>query len=119
MSTLLDPVNRTKGGIKWLLMAHTVAIFLFVTIFTAINLHLLSISYIDYRDIQGNIEAPGPLGYLQITYSTPTGIISTIMFLLNNLLVDGLLVRFVFNQLTRPSNVDFAFSSIVAILCTP
>ena len=105
MNTLLNPVNRARDGIKWLLVAHTVAIFLFVTVFTTINLDILSISYIDKRKIHGIIEPPGPLGFLYLTYSTVTGIVSTVMFLLNNLLVDGLLVRFVFNLLTRMPNM--------------
>ena len=93
MSALLSPVNPTKGGIKWLLVAHTVAIFLFVTVFTAINLDFLSISYIDNREANDSgIEFPGPLGYQYTSYSTPSGIVSTVMFLLNNWFADGLLV---------------------------
>lgn len=105
MSALLDPANRTSGGIKWLLMAHTVAIFLFVTVFTAINLDIMSISYVDNRGAYGLSEPSGPLSYQHLSYSTPIGIISTCMFLLNNWLVDGLLVRFVFNSAARMSNV--------------
>ena len=37
MSILLDPVNRARGDIKRLLVTHTVAIFMFLTVFTAIN----------------------------------------------------------------------------------
>ena len=95
---LLDPLNPTRGGIKWLLVAHTVAIFLFATVFTAIGLDILSDSYIDNREASSATETPGPLGYLQSAYSTPIGIVSTVMFLLNNLLVDGLLVCFVFDS---------------------
>ena len=94
MNALLTPVNRTVGGIKWMFVIHTVAIFIFATVFTAVNLDMLSISYIDNRDARGITEPPGPLGYQYFTYSTPIGIVSTLMFLLNNLLVDGLLVRF-------------------------
>lgn len=98
MSALLNPVIRTRG-IKWLLVAHTVAIFLFVTAFTAINLNGLSISYIDNRASPGGGELPpGPLGYQYITYSMTSGSVSTLMFLLNNLLADGLLVCFVFDS---------------------
>lgn len=94
MNASLSPVNRTRGGVKWLLMAHTVVIFLFLTVFTAINLKILSISYIDNREIRGASEVPGPLGYQWNTYSTPSGIVSTFMFLLNNWLADGLLVNY-------------------------
>jgi ABC-type Fe3+ transport system permease subunit len=92
MNALLNPVNRARG-IKWLLVAHTVAIFLFVTVFTVVNLDILSLSYIDNREAHGDTVVPGPLGYQSLTYSMAVGIISTLMFLLNNLLVDGLLVR--------------------------
>ena len=119
MSTLLNPVNRPRDGIKWLLVAHTVAIFLFVTVFTIINLDLLSISYINKRESQSFMVPPGPLGYQYLSYSTATGIVSTIMFLLNNLLVDGLLVRFVFNPLTQMFNVGCSSSYIDVTLCTP
>jgi hypothetical protein len=38
MSALPNPVDCTKGGAKWLLVTHTLAMFSFVTTFTAINL---------------------------------------------------------------------------------
>lgn len=101
MSALLNPVNPTREGIKWLLVVHTVAISLFVTVFTAINLDILSGSYIDNRDVRGYVDTPGPLGYQAFTFSTPIGIVSTVTFLLNNLLVDGLLVRFVSDSVAR------------------
>ena len=119
MNALLNPVNRTRGGIKWLLVAHTVAIFVFVTVFTAMNIDILSISYIDNREIRDVTEPPGPLGYQYLTYSTPIGIVSTVMFLLNNLLVDGLLVCFSLNSVVQASNVVSSSSSIVATLCMP
>lgn len=118
MSALLNPFNRTSGGIKWLLVTHTVAIFLFVTVFTGINLNILSISYIDNRKFRGTTEPPGPAGFQYITYSTTISVVSTCMFLLNNLLVDGLLVRFAFESVTRLSNVGRSSSSTVATLCT-
>lgn len=114
MSALLDPVNRTRGSIKWLLIVHTVAIFLFVTVFTVINLNVLSVSYVDNRETHGGPEPPGPLGYQYSTYSTISGVVSTIMFLLNNLLADGLLVCFVINSAGRVSDVVCSSSSIVA-----
>ena len=122
MIILLDPVNRTRGGLKWPLVAHTVAIFVIDTVYTIINLVTLSFSYIDVREIQGaDLDSPGPFGYLHRTYSMPTGLVSTTAFLLNNLLVDGLLVRFVFNPLIRMSNmvVPLALSLLRYVRCDP
>ena len=94
MSTLLDPVNRTRGGTKWKLMVHTVSTFSFVTIYTATNLSIQSISYIENReffDVDVGLF-PGPLGYQVLTYSSPISIIANLAFLLSNWSADGLLV---------------------------
>jgi len=68
--------------------------FLFVTVFTAINLDVLSISYIDNRETQTHdaTNPPGPLGYQYLTYSEAISFVSTAMFFLNNWLADGLLL---------------------------
>lgn len=119
MSILLDPDNRARGGGKWPLVVHTVTIFLIDTAYTIINLLILSVSYVDKREIQGSsLDSPGPFGYLHLTYSRPSGLVSTTAFLLNNLLVDGFLVRPVFNSLARISDEGFASSSTVATSCT-
>lgn len=90
-------LNRSSGGVKWLLVAHTAAMFSFVTVYTAMNLNLQSVSYIDNRELHGGpgILAPGPLGYQFLSYSKPTSVIPNIMYLINNWLADGLLVRFI------------------------
>ena len=94
MGALFDPVNRASGSIRQLLVAHTIAMFLFVTIYTAANLNILSVSYIDNRGFPGINKLPtGPLGYQFLAYTKATGVISTGMFLLNNWLADGLLVH--------------------------
>ena len=95
MCALFNPINPTGKGIKRLLVAHTVAMFSFVTVFTALNLNFLSISYIDNREFPGILNGvpPGPLGYQYYIYNKAAGIISTVMFLLNNWLADGLLVN--------------------------
>ena len=93
MSALLNPVNRARRDVKWLLAAHVVAMFSFVTIYTAMNLNLQSISYIDNREFRGGgMLAPGPLGYQFSIYSKAISVIPTITYLLNNWLADGLLV---------------------------
>lgn len=94
MGALLNSINRTTGGIKWPLVAHSTAMFSFVTIYTATTLHTLSITYIDNREFPGLAGAVpgGPFGYRFVVLSSPIGIVSQVMFLLNNWLADGLLL---------------------------
>lgn len=93
MGALLDPVNRNREGIRWGLVAYTATSFSLVTIFTAMNLDVQSISYIDNRDFPGNDALPpGPLGYQTLIYSKAISVVPNLMFLLNNWLADGLLV---------------------------
>ena len=93
MGALFSPVNRRKG-IKWVLVVHTVAMFSFVTVYTATGLDLQSISYIDNREFPGidGVLSPGPLGYQFLIYSNVINIVPTLMFQFNNWLADGLLV---------------------------
>jgi hypothetical protein len=106
IGALINPVNRTSGGIKWLLVIHTVAMFLFVTVFTALNLDISSTAFVDNRAFSGiNGSTPGPIGYQYLSYSQPTGIISTVMFLLNNWLADGLLVSLAHDSITQVSEL--------------
>ena len=64
LNALLHPIHRTTKGIKWGLVAHTFALFSFLTIDAAINRGTLSISYIDNREFPGVGGAvPGPIGY--------------------------------------------------------
>ena len=93
MAALFNPGDRTRGGVKWPLVVHTVAMFLVVTIYTATTLTLLFICYIDMREFSGVGEyPPGPYGYLLFIYSEPLNVVASVMFLLNTLLADGLLV---------------------------
>ena len=92
LSALLNPASYTKGGLRWLLVIHIGAMFMFVTVFTAINLNIISNSNIDNRGFPDDPH-PGPLGYQALTFSGTSGIVSTVMFLLNNWLADGLLVK--------------------------
>lgn len=111
MSALLDPSNRTRGGTKWGLVAHTAAMFSFVTIYTAMSLDLQSISYIDNREFPA-----GPLVY-QLSISTQAiSIVPNVMFPLNQWLADGLLVSSALNSVAQVSEVDYSSSCIVATL---
>ena len=80
--------------------------FTFVTILTGTNLDIQSTSYIDNRAFPGSGRfPPGPLGYLLLVYAKPKNITPTLMFLLNNLLADGILVGSVSNLAAHMSNV--------------
>ena len=93
MSVLLSSTYRTRKAVRWGLVAYTMASFAFVTIFTALNLDVQSISYIDNREFPGNDELPpGPLGYQYLIYSKAISVAPNLMFLMNNWLADGLLV---------------------------
>ena len=120
IGALLNPANRTRGGFRWLLMTHTVAMFFFATIYFAVNLNLLSTAYIDNREFPGiNVVPPGPLGYMYNSYNNAAGVVSTVMFLLNNWLADGLLVNLLPGLVAQISDAGCSFSSIVAMLYTP
>ena len=96
MGVLLSPVNPIQRGIKWALVAHTVAMFAFLTITDAIFLHDESTCYIDRRKFPGsNVSLPGPIS----CWGTPvTTTVYYVMFPLNQWLADGLLVGLVLNS---------------------
>ena len=120
MGTLVGSVSRMSGRIRWGLVVHTVAMFSFVTIFTVVNMDLLSISYIDNRAFPGDDKAPpGPFGYQFLVYSKPINLIPYIMFFLNNWLADGLLVSPTPNSVVRLSHLFCFCSSIVAASFIP
>lgn len=103
MNALLNPVGRTKGGIKWGLVAHAVAMFSFATIYTAINLDLESVSSVDDREFTGDGGLfPGPLGYQFFLDSDPIAIAPEVLIFLNGWLADGLLASLVSNRVTQP-----------------
>ena len=96
-------------------MIHTGAMFMFVTVFTVINLNIISTSYIDNRKFP-NDPYPGPLGFQALTYSETIGIVSTVMFLLNNWLADGLLVKSVPASAAQVSDVTGAVLLALSLL---
>jgi len=110
IAALLNPVHRRGEGIKWWLVSHTVAMFSFVTVYTAVNLHIQSESFIDnredYRSVDPRVEdnppadpvfGSGPLLYQYIIRNTALGLIPNTMFNLNNWLADGLLASSLFD----------------------
>jgi len=105
MAALLNPAYR-REGIKWWLVFYTAAMFSFVTVYTAMNLHIQSKSFIDNRrdieDVGGSFS--GPLQYQYGVHLTVLGLLPSVAFNLNNWLADGLLVSSLFDAvLTRLS----------------
>ena len=95
MAALLSPVDRRRGGIKWVHVSYTVLMFSLATVYTATNLNVQSISFINNREFPGveGVFPPGPLGYLWFN-SRMLCTVPNLMFLLNNWLADGLMVGF-------------------------
>lgn len=114
-------LNRPKGGIKWGLVAHTVAMFSFATINSAMTLDIQSISYIDNREFSGGdyVSLPGPFGYQFFIFSEAINGVPNIMFFLNQWLADGLLVSSVPKSIIQVSDVSYSSSSTVATLSFP
>jgi len=106
IAALLNPIHRRGEGIKWWLVSHTVAMFSFVTVYTATNLQIQSNSFVDNREGYSatiTISYSAPLEYQANVRKTALGLIPNTMFSLNNLLADGLLVSSLFNAApTRP-----------------
>ena len=93
MAALLDPAHRRGEDIKWWLVSHTMAMFSFVTVYTAMSLHIQSISFIDHA---GQVGYSEPLEFQLHLRESARGLIPNVMFNLNNWLADGLLVSVYF-----------------------
>ena len=87
MAALFDPDHRRGETVKWGIVSYTVAMFSLVTVGTAAQFGVQSISYIDNREYRG-----GPLGYQLVIYSEAIDVIQNITFSLSVWLADGFLV---------------------------
>ena len=93
MRALLSHTNPISKSARWVLVAHTVALFSFLTASVVIELNYLPIICVNNREFPGNDElTPGPLGYRSTLNSGAASIIFSCMFPLNQWLADGLLV---------------------------
>lgn len=95
MSALLNPVDSTRGGIRWPLVAYTFVMFSIVTLSNAIGLDIRSVSYVDNREFPGvDWELPpGPVGYENLIVYEAISVLPSITFFVNNWLADGFLVN--------------------------
>ena len=90
----MKEATHAGEGIRWPYVAYTTVMFSFVTIYTAMGLDVQSISFIDNRNvplIDGSLTS-GPIGYQSLIESEAIHVVPDIIFLLNDLLSDGLLV---------------------------
>jgi len=101
MAALLKPTHRREEGIKWWLVFYTIAMFLFVTVYTAVNLHIQSTAFIDDREANvsdnDGILISGPIWYQTFIRGRALGLVPNVMFNLNNWLADSLLVSSLFD----------------------
>jgi len=117
MVALFNPVNRNREGIKWGLVAYTVAMFSFATVLTGMALNIESISYIDNREFPGDDGlSPGPLGYRSSIWSGALTVTPSLMFLLNNWLADGFLVCSLSDVAPTPQDVSHKLPPVVSLL---
>jgi hypothetical protein len=119
-SVLLNPTRPIKKSVKWALVAHTVAMFSFLTTTIGIYLNDGSLLFINNREFPGDNETfPGPVGYEYYLDTKATTIVFEVMFPLNQWLADGLLVNANSNVVAAVFNVVRSSSSIVATSFIP
>jgi len=102
MATLLDPNNRMKRGVKWVLVAHTVAIFSFTTISFGAQSMRRSSAYIGNREYPGvhDVFDPGPFGYMVSEGASAIATVDCLVVPLNQWFIDGLLVGAILSPMT-------------------
>ena len=105
MGALFSSTYRAKTATKWSFVAYVSIMFSFVTIYTAMDLNLQSISYIDNREFPGNSDLPpGPLGYQFLIHANVLSIVPNFMFILCSWMANGLLVSSTSNPTVRMPN---------------
>ena len=104
MATLLNPANPIRKGLRWALVAHTVALLSFLTIPFGTGFEYLSTEYINNREFPGDDEfPPGPIGYDFLLALKASATVFHAMFPLNQWLADGLLVSPVLHSVASVS----------------
>lgn len=120
IGVLLSPTNPIQRGMKWALVVHTVAMFIFITIPIGIYLNGLSVAYINDRRFPGGGEyPPGPIGYTYIISTEATTTVLNVMIPLNQWLADSLLVGPSSNSVASLFNVGRPSSCTVATSFIP
>ena len=98
-AALLNPVHRRGEPIRWGLVSYIAIMFSVVTVLTAMEVNVQSISYIDNRNFPGieGVLPPGPAGYQWLISPEAINVVPNVMFNLCNWLADGLLVSSLFD----------------------
>lgn len=106
-----------RKSVKWGLVAHTVALFLFVTTRVAMDQYAVSADYIDNRGFSGSGRSfPGPLGYDSVHFTIgPFIYVYFGTFPLNQWLADGLMVSSILKPTAWMSYTVHSTSYIVAM----
>ena len=108
LNALLHPFHPTTKGIRWGLVAHTVAMFSFLTTGATINREIFSYTYIDNREFHGaDGSLPGAIRYLSsdVLGRKTIRYLAIPTFPFNRWLADGLLVSFPSESVARVSHV--------------
>ena len=107
IAALFDPIHRRGEPVRWGFVSYTVVIFSFVTVQTAVNLDIISNSFIDNREFSDSegVLPPGPIGYEFFISPEAISIVTIIIFTLNNWLADGLLVSSLLDAAPTHPNV--------------
>ena len=94
VAALVSPVHRKGKTVKWGLIVYSTVMFGLATTYTAMNVRLQQLSYIDNREFPGisNVIPPGPIGWTIFMYSKPLVIVPNVCFIIASWLADGLLV---------------------------
>ncbi|KAJ7454058.1 hypothetical protein B0H11DRAFT_1875547 [Mycena galericulata] len=88
LRALTKPRTGSSHNLRnWFLIGYVIVMFGLGTIFTAMNMHLMQISYIDNRNFP-----EGPIGYSLAMYSTWRVTVPNACSLIANWLADGLLI---------------------------
>lgn len=114
MIALLSPTNRTRGGNRWGLVAHTVALISVATISCGRRFPSLGRLHRRPRVSLWRWAPPGPFGYLLLPKFPAVRTISSSVVQVNQWLVGSLLVSPMRNLATRVLNLGCLHSYIAA-----
>lgn len=89
---LFNPANRARDSIlRWGVVIYTVVMLLFDTVNVTMYLVILSLPYVGNGNFLNDAAVPaGGFGYILFLHANPVFVVSNAMFLLNNVLINGL-----------------------------
>ena len=107
IAALFNSGHRRGEPIKWGIVSYTLLMYLIVTVGTAAQFDVQSISYIDNRRFPGieGVSHPGPIGYQLSIAPEAISVIQNVTFALSNWFADGFLVSRLFDAAFTHSGV--------------